>query len=54
MLCLIKQGAVAKCSLLSTKIGQSHDHCFATISVNWLSLDEHGAFRVMTEFNHSD
>ena len=53
-LCLTKQGAVTKCALLSTKIGQSDNYCFTAISNNWLSLDKYGAFIVMDEFKHNN
>ena len=53
-LCLTKQGAVTKYSLVSTKIGQLDNHCFTAIINNWLSLDKHGAFRVMNEFNYDN
>ena len=34
LLCKTKEGAVMKCSLLSTKIGQSDNYCFTAISNN--------------------
>ena len=51
-LSLLKKGVVKKCALLATKIEGTNKYCYTGINNDWLTLNELGVFRVISEFNY--
>ena len=49
---LLKKGLAKKCALLATKIEGVNQFCYTGISNDWLTLNELGAFRLISEFNY--
>ena len=51
-MCLSKDGAITKCTLLPEKLRDSCDFCYTVISNDWSTLDINGNSKIMDDFNY--